>query len=184
MRLPLGNCHATERFENSSNSVLRYLVRLVGRGRVSVYLIPILALALLCGARTASAQATLENSSIFGTITDASGAAVPGAMVEVSGASLQGSKTATTDEGGTYRISDLPAGAYRISYSKEGFQTDVRNDFTLVAGFAARVDVVLQVGATSQTVEVTGQAPVIDTSTTVTSTDLERPVLDSIPSAH
>jgi hypothetical protein len=126
----------------------------------------------------------MQGSTIFGTITDASGAAVAGAAAEVTSPALQGSKSATADSNGAYRIADLPAGIYRITYSKEGFQTDVRTDFTLTAGFAARVDVALKVGSVTQTVEVSGQAPVIDTSTSVTSNTLVRATLDDVPTTR
>src|SRR5207247_758516 len=98
-------------------------------------------------AQPMAAQATLQNSTIFGSVTDASGAAMPGALVEVTSPSLQATQAATTDNEGAYRITNLPAGIYRISYTMQGFQTDVRTDFTLTAGFAARVDVVLKLGA-------------------------------------
>src|ERR1700722_17418660 len=158
----------------------------MNRSKVSCATVRLIAvLILMSGAgRTLWAQETMQGSTIFGTVTDTSGAAVAGATVEVTSPALQGAKTATTDSDGAYRIPDLPPGTYHISYSKDGFQTDVRTDFTLTTGFAARVDVALKVGATTQTVEVTGEAPVIDTSTTVTSTDLGRPTLDAVPTTR
>ena len=134
--------------------------------------------------RPLGAQETEQNGTIFGTILDTSGAAIPGTTVEVTSPALQGAHAATSDETGSYRISDLPAGIYRITYSKSGFATEVRSDFALTAGFSARVDVALKAGSVQQTVEVTGQAPVIDVSTTVTSSTLTRTTLDDVPTTR
>jgi hypothetical protein len=130
------------------------------------------------------AQETLQTSSIFGTVTDTSGALIPGVQVEVISTALQGSKSTTTDNSGAYRISELPAGTYRITYSKAAFKTDVHSDFVLEAGFAARSDVALQLGSITQTVEVAGQSPVIDTATTTVSADLNRQTLDTVPTTR
>jgi Carboxypeptidase regulatory-like domain/TonB dependent receptor len=130
------------------------------------------------------AQETLQTSSIFGTVTDNSGALIPGVLVEVISPALQGSKNATTDNSGAYRISELPAGTYRITYSKAGFKTDIHSDFVLDAGFAARSDIALQLGSITQTVEVAGQSPVIDTATTTVSADLDRQTLDTVPTTR
>jgi Carboxypeptidase regulatory-like domain len=139
----------------------------------------------VCGFRLRlSAQETQENGTIFGTVSDPTGAAVPGTLVEATSPALQGPRSATAGDQGAYRISDLPAGVYRITYSKNGFATEVRSDFTLSAGFSARVDVALKAGSVQQTVEVTGQAPVIDVSTTVTSSTLTRTTLDDVPTTR
>jgi hypothetical protein len=108
-----------------------------------------------------------------------------GVTVEISSPALQvGTATAKTDTSGSYRFTNLPAGVYRITYSNAGFQTDVRNNFTLAGGFSARVDVVMKVGSTQQSVEVSGQAPIIDVTTTTTSSTIERSTLDAIPNTR
>ena len=75
--------------------------------------------------QTLHAQGTLQNAVLFGTVSDSSGAAVAGATVELTSPALQGSKTATTDGSGNYRIPDLPVGLYRITTTMAGFETDV-----------------------------------------------------------
>lgn len=130
------------------------------------------------------AQDTQQNGTIFGTISDQLGAVLPGANIEVTSPALQGTKTVTTGGEGAYRISDLPAGTYRISYSRTGFQTEIRSNFVLTAGFSARVDVALKAGSVQQTVEVTGEAPVVDVSTTVISSTLTRSTLDDVPTTR
>src|ERR1700722_8108669 len=102
----------------------------MSRFRVHLELTCLILLLVVIGglSRSARAQVTLQNSTIFGTVTDTSGASIAGATVEVTGPALQGAKTAITDSAGAYRIGDLPAGVYRIEYSMAGFQTDVRTD--------------------------------------------------------
>jgi hypothetical protein len=112
----------------------------------------LISLALIGMGRSLSAQETVQNGSVFGTITDESGAALPGVTVEVSSPSLQGKQSGVTDGQGAYRIGSLPAGVYRIEYSLSGFRTDVRSGFTLAVGFNARVDLVLKVGSLEERV--------------------------------
>src|SRR4051794_14400840 len=83
------------------------------------------------------AQETVVNGAVFGTITDESGGALPGVTVDVTSPSLQRAQSTTTDGQGAYRVSNLPAGVYRIEYSISGFRTDVRSGFVLAVGFNA-----------------------------------------------
>src|SRR5215475_14427850 len=108
---------------------------------------PLGVLGLMCamavGATRASAQETAQNASVFGTITDETGAALPGVTIEVTSPALQRAQSATTDGQGAYRIANLPPGTYRIEYAISGFRTDVRSGFILPVGFNARVDVTM-----------------------------------------
>jgi outer membrane receptor protein involved in Fe transport len=131
-----------------------------------------------------SAQETVQNGAVFGTITDETGSALPGVTIEVSGPSLQGKQTAVTDGQGAYRIGSLPGGVYQIEYSLSGFRTDVRSGFTLTAGFNARVDVVMKLGSVEERVEVSGQSPIVDVSTAVVSNTLSRDNLDAVPTSR
>lgn len=143
------------------------------------------ALGVLAWMLPLAAQETFQNGSILGSVTDETGAAMLGVTVEISSPALQvGRETAKTDSSGAYRFTNLPAGVYRIAYSMAGFQTDIRNDFRLAGGFSARVDVVMKVGSTQQSVEVSGQAPIIDVTTTTTSSTIERSTLDAIPNTR
>jgi Carboxypeptidase regulatory-like domain len=151
--------------------------------RVAACMLTLLFL-LTAATRSVFAQGTLQNASLFGTVTDSSGAAMAGVTVTVTGTSLQGTETATTDADGNYRITELPPGVYKIVYSMSGFQSEVRSDFELTSGFNARVDVPLKVGATSQTVEVTGQAPVVDTATTSALGEVSQTTLVAVPSSR
>lgn len=104
-----------------------------------------------------------QSASIQGRVTDETGAALPGVTVTVTSRALQVPQlTATTDTSGLYRFIDLPLGTYRVTYELVGFQIFVRDELRLNAGFAAKLDAVLKVGALEETVTVSGEGPVID----------------------
>jgi hypothetical protein len=132
----------------------------------------------------AYAQETAVNGAVFGTITDETGAALPGVTIEATSPALQGGQSAVSDGQGAYRLSQLPAGVYRITYSISGFRTDIRSNFTLAVGFNARVDVMLKLGAVEQMIEVSGQSPIVDVSTAVVSNTFTRANLDSVPTSR
>src|SRR5262249_42952094 len=97
---------------------------------------------------------------------------------------LQGAQTALSDGQGAYRLSNLPAGVYRIEYALSGFRTEIRSGFTLAVGFNARVDPTMKLGAVEQMVEVSGQSPIVDVSTSVVSNTFTRTNLDSVPTSR
>jgi hypothetical protein len=139
---------------------------------------------LLGTAGPALAQETVQNGAVFGTITDETGSALPGVTISATSPALQGGQTTVSDGQGAYRITKLPAGVYRIEYALSGFQTDVRSGFTLAVGFNARVDLTMKLGAVEQLVEVSGQSPIVDVSTSVVSNTFTRANLDSVPTSR
>jgi hypothetical protein len=138
-------------------------------------------LALLCGANRTWAQDV--TATITGTVTDPSGATVVGATVTVKSVERGVTYTAVSNEAGLYRVSQLPVGNYELRVEKEGFQTSVYPAFTLVLNQAARIDVALKVGQVTQTVEVTGSAPVLKTESTQVDTIINSATNDNLPLA-
>src|SRR5579871_3171147 len=121
---------------------------------------------LLSLPRTAQAQAT-ASASLNGTITDATGATVPGAAIKLTDTRTNTSYTAQTASDGGYRFVDLPPGpAYSLTITKEGFQTLVLNNIYLPTATATTRDVKLELGAVSQTVEVTAEGGSVSLNTT------------------
>src|SRR5262245_42342446 len=114
---------------------------------------------------SASALAQLTTGTINGTVTDSSGAAIPGASITVKNVETGIARNTISGETGRYEVPNLQPGSYEISASLAGFQTSVRNGVTLAVGQNAVVDHALQVGQVSETVEVTGEAPVVETTT-------------------
>lgn len=106
------------------------------------------------------------NGSIVGTVTDASGAAVPGATVTITEENTSVRRTFQTDDNGYYSAPTLPPGTYRISVQKRGFATGEHTGVTLFVDSTARVDVTLNPGAVSQTMTVSSAAePLLQTDT-------------------
>jgi hypothetical protein len=138
-------------------------------------------LALLCGANAAWAQDV--TATVTGTVTDPSGAAVAGATVTVKSVERGVTFTAVTNDVGLYRVSQLPVGNYELRVEKQGFQTTAYPSFTLALNQTGRIDVELKVGQVTQTVEVTGAAPVLKTESTQVDTIIDARTNDNLPLA-
>lgn len=134
---------------------------------------------------TLFAQVT-SNGSIVGTVTDASGAILPGVLVTATSPQLQVRQvTATSDAGGQYKILNLPApGVYTVTFTRQGFQAFTREGLNLTVGFAAKVDAQMIVGTVTQTVSVTGASPVVDTVNNVVETTISREQIANIPKSQ
>jgi hypothetical protein len=117
------------------------------------------AVALLLGAPLA-AQFT---GTISGFVTDPSGAAVPNATVTATLTAQNASRTATSNSEGYYVFNAMPPGDYQMSVEASGFQKLVRSDLTLATNQNLRVDLAMQVGQLTETVQVTATAPLVDT---------------------
>src|SRR5437764_2876362 len=120
---------------------------------------------------------------ITGTVTDSTGAAVAGATVTAKSVDRGTVFKDATNEVGIYRIAQLPVGNYDLRVEKEGFQAALFPSFTLVLNQVARIDVALKVGQVSQTIEVTGAAPVMKTETTQVDTIINAATNDNLPLA-
>jgi len=116
---------------------------------------------ILCASAILLAQK--DTGAIVGTVLDASGASVPGAQVTAVDTATNFIHNATTDATGQYVMSPVRVGTYRISVSAKGFKTEVAENITLEIQQRARVNFTLQPGEVRETVEVTGQAPVLET---------------------
>ena len=118
---------------------------------------------------------------LSGTIKDTTGAVVGNAHVEVTAANLVGGKSLNTDSAGYYRFVNLPPGEYTISVSGKGFKTVKRAGIILEVGHFPTIDIALEVGAASEVVEVSGQAPAIDVTTETTQTNITQDVVQDVP---
>ena len=103
--------------------------------------------------------------SIKGIVTDASGAAVPAAAVRVKNLETGAVRNTSTDDAGRYLVLALPVGEYEVRVSKQNFQDSTHTGIHLVVGQEATVDVPLQVGTVKAQVNVTGDAPMVSTTT-------------------
>ncbi|MFB3829689.1 MAG: carboxypeptidase regulatory-like domain-containing protein [Bryobacteraceae bacterium] len=136
-------------------------------------------LALVLLAAVAFAQET--TGSIRGEVTDPSGGVVPNAKVEVSGPGLMRPISATTDSSGAFAFLSLPPGVYSIEVSATGFVTAKRVNIDLQVGRILRIDVKLEVGTMTQTVEVMSAAVILDTSQSTVAANLGANTIDHLP---
>jgi hypothetical protein len=130
-----------------------------------------------------SAVAQETTGGLQGTVKDQSGAVVPKAQVTARGQSLVGDKQIETDGSGYFRFANLPPGDYNLTVSAKGFRT-VKRDLTLEVGHLPTVDFTLEVGATAEVVEVSGEAPQIDVTTEHTLTNVTEDVIQQVPHGY
>ncbi len=110
-----------------------------------------------------SAAGQSTTGTITGTVSDVTGAVLPGVEVTVTNVGTNLTRNLITNESGLYTAPQLPIGAYRVEALLPGFQTAVRSGITLNVDERARVDMVLEVGQVTEVVEVTAEAPLIQT---------------------
>ena len=107
--------------------------------------------------------AQVERASIVGTVTDKTGAVVPGTSVRVTAESTNTSIEVSTGDSGNYSAPNLVPGSYMITASKQGFSKAVVKGFVVQVGQAARLDITMDVGSVDVAVEVVGAAPLLQT---------------------
>ncbi len=110
------------------------------------------------------AQAQAANGVIEGTVTDPSGSVVAGAKVRITNLDTGTAREVTTSDSGFYRAPLLPLGRYEVVVEQSGFNRFSQSGITLSAGQAATIDIGLKVGAVSNEVTITSDAPIADTS--------------------
>jgi Carboxypeptidase regulatory-like domain len=124
-------------------------------------------------------------SAMTGTVKDASGAVLPGVTVEASSdALIEKSKVGVTDGEGRYLITDLRPGSYVVTFSLTGFSTIRREGITLPSEFTMTLNADLRIGALEESITVTGDAPVVDVTTAVHTSVLNREAIDAIPTGR
>jgi Carboxypeptidase regulatory-like domain len=140
------------------------------------------ALAIFALAVTVSpAWAQETTAAINGTITDPSGAPIVGATVTAIDTARGTAYPTQTNTDGAYYLLRIPIGNYKVKVEAKGFQTTVHSAFDLVLDQVARIDMQLTVGTMSQTVEVSGVPPLLQTETTDLSTHIDHVVTENIP---
>lgn len=137
------------------------------------------AVVLLGGAARMEAQAS---SGITGTVTDASGAIVPGAAVSILNVSTQITLSAVTSSAGTYAVTGLQPGRYTVTVSAPGFSTTIKNDVTVEVTAQATIDFALNAGS-NETVEVSAPLIALNTTQPELGTTIEPIVVAGLPVA-
>jgi hypothetical protein len=156
-------------------------LRAISLSRMAGSCIPLVCFLLLAVVCAAVAQTqTGSQSTIVGTVKDASGAPVPGAKVTVVNTGTQSVSETTTNSEGNYMVPYLNAGTYRITAVANGFKQWIREGFAVRPSETPRYDATLEVGAVTENITVTGSAPLLETETAEVSTAMPQEVLTYI----
>jgi hypothetical protein len=115
------------------------------------------------------ADAQVVGATLSGTITDPSDAVIPGAQVSIKNVSTGVQSSSTTNASGLYSVPNLLAGAYELTFSAPGFKTEVQGGIILTVGGEQILNVRLHVGAPTEKVNVTGEAPAVQLSSSTIS---------------
>ncbi|MBI3940703.1 MAG: TonB-dependent receptor [Acidobacteria bacterium] len=127
--------------------------------------LPLFALVFLFAAGNPWILAQLTTAAVSGNTRDSSGGVVPGATVTVKNTDTGLVRTAITDDQGRYHLLQLPLGNYEVAVELVGFQREIRSGIQLTVGREAVVDFVLKVGEVTETVTVSSEAALIETTT-------------------
>ena len=121
------------------------------------------------------------NSTVLGTVTDATGAVVANAKLTITEQATNISHSANTNESGNFTFADLPPGNYAVVVEMSGFKKGERRDVPLLVNTTQRVDIQLQPGNVTETVEVSGAPPVLQTDRADTGRNIDSMVVSELP---
>jgi hypothetical protein len=118
-------------------------------------------------------------------VRDTSGALMPGVTVEAtSPALIEKLRTAVTDTGGQYRLTNLPVGTYSVTFSLSGFSKQQRDDIVLSSGFTAPVNATMSVGQLAETIVVAAASPIVDVQNARQAITFEGAQLRELPTSR
>ena len=132
---------------------------------------------------TSQAQVSITGT-ITGIVADQTGGLIPGAAVSIESPALMNPKSMVTVAGGTFTFDELPPGTYTLKVDATGFETYVRSNVVLTAGFTATLNVPMSVGDKGQVIEVTAASPLIDVKNVQSGTTFDLAMLQNIPTGR
>ncbi|MGI8746511.1 MAG: carboxypeptidase regulatory-like domain-containing protein [Bryobacteraceae bacterium] len=138
--------------------------------------------ALLCLvlAFSPAAYSQAVSATLVGTVTDASGAAMANTKITATEVNTGINRTAPTNESGNYTFADLPPGTYTVTAEQAGFKRASRAGIDVIVNTSVRIDLVLQPGEVTETVNVTAEAPALQTERADTGRKIEAQVLENL----
>src|SRR6202140_836712 len=137
--------------------------------------------ALVYSAWLPQAKAQAVFGSILGTVSDPQGAAVAGAKVTVTDQNKGTIQETTTNESGNYTVTHLVPDAYTIRVEAKGFKATEQKDVTVSADNGVRLDLALQLGATSESIEVTSEVPQLKTDRADVAVEFNSRAVENLP---
>src|SRR5258708_3235638 len=141
----------------------------------------LLVVALLCGISTPRANAQAVYGSILGTVTDPQGAAVVNAKVTVTDQNKGITQETTTNESGNYTVTHLIPDKYSVKVEAQGFKLSEQKDVVVSVDNGSKVDLALQLGSNTESVEVTGEAPQLKTDRADVSIEFDSNMVENMP---
>ena len=149
------------------------MIRRLISGPVIALLVGVLVLPNVLRAQTTS--------TISGTVMDKQGLGVSGAEVRVEGSTVAASRTVTTEANGAYQIPGLPAGVYKMTVTKSGFNTAIFDRLELTLNSTLNFDAKLEVGRVQERVEISAELPLLDTTTSSTGATILPQQIEDMP---
>jgi hypothetical protein len=143
--------------------------------------IPLLCLSVALLLTAVSAFAQGDTGRILGSVTDQSGGNIVGASVTVTDVQRGLPRKLTTEESGEYVAPNLLAGTYTLRVEFKGFKTFERQNILLEVGKDVRIDAVLQTGAATETITITEEVPMVDTTTTTLGGTISNETINDLP---
>src|SRR3989442_6833208 len=126
-------------------------------------------------------NAQVTGATLSGTVTDTSGAVIPGVMVSVKNRGTGVVRNVSSDEAGLYSAPNLLAGSYDVTSSAAGFSTVTQSNITLTVGAQQQLNISMKVGETAQVVEVTAAAPLVQVTSSLISGVVESTTVRELP---
>src|SRR5579875_3048553 len=136
---------------------------------------------LLFSCGLALAQSSVATATLTGTVTDPTGAAIAEATVTARSRETGFVRQTQTTDVGLYSLTDLPVGTYDLTVEQPGFSTAVRNNIRLTVGSASTLNIQMEVGTATQKIDVSAEAPLVETSRTETSTAVSNRQIQELP---
>lgn len=127
------------------------------------------------------AYAQRTTGDLLGIVKDASGAILPGVTVTATGPNIARPQTTTSTESGSYRITNLPPGTYSLTFELPGFRTVVLEGLRVTVGGSSEQNIQLDISQLSESVNVTAETPVVDTTSSEVGTTFDRDWVENAP---
>jgi hypothetical protein len=140
-----------------------------------------LAVVLVALACAGAAYSQAVNATLLGTVTDSSGAVVPNAKVSVTEVTTNSARVGQTNDSGYYAFVNLPPGSYSVAVEATGFKKELRRDVTVLVDTNTRVDIQLQPGVVTETVEVTGAPPLLQADSAGIGLKIQENLIENAP---
>ncbi|HTK25226.1 MAG TPA: carboxypeptidase-like regulatory domain-containing protein, partial [Pyrinomonadaceae bacterium] len=146
----------------------------------SIKFIAVVAIAIFIGIGQAFAQSTVTGG-INGKITDPQGAIVPNASVTITNTGTNSTVTVNATDDGTYKVTNLQPGKYRVEASVSGFAPAKAENIVVEVGQSTTVDMPLTLGTATAEVQVTAEAPVINTNDNANALNINQTSINELP---